>query len=223
MFRRSTWPGYWILPQPAQARLQRNSGSKHQHQRVAVFGWPLRLLPEHVAGDGPHLRKRYGHKGEVLFAFTIPDVIVSKKCAARQERSLDTIQQIYQGTSALRRCRSSRLRRAGLPEAAGISVGALYRFFPDKQEIIDAIAVRHMEEFRGRLQRLLVKVAAGQGAGSFWAGWWMPTWRFWTNGRTSRAIALGPARERRRRESQQMAPGAGPAGWCGCSWWSGWG
>ena len=31
---------------------------------------------------------------------------------------------------------------------AGVSIGALYRFFPDKQAIIDAVAVRHVGQFR---------------------------------------------------------------------------
>ena len=35
---------------------------------------------------------------------------------------------------------------------AGLSIGALYRFFPDKQTIIDAIAVRHVEQFRASLE-----------------------------------------------------------------------
>ena len=35
---------------------------------------------------------------------------------------------------------------------AGLSIGALYRFFPDKQTIIDAIAVRHVEQFRASLK-----------------------------------------------------------------------
>ena len=81
-----------------------------------------------------------------------------------QERSLDTIQQIYQGTSALlAEMPLEQITTSRIAEAAGISVGALYRFFPDKQEIIDAIAVRHMEEFRGRLQRLLVKSLLAKG------------------------------------------------------------
>lgn len=37
---------------------------------------------------------------------------------------------------------------AQIASAAGLSVGALYRFFPDKQAIVDAIAVRHMERFQ---------------------------------------------------------------------------
>jgi len=46
--------------------------------------------------------------------------------------------------------------------AAGLSIGALYRFFPDKQTIIDAIAVRHVEQFRASLVGTVVKLVAGQ-------------------------------------------------------------
>ena len=35
---------------------------------------------------------------------------------------------------------------------ADLSVGALYRFFPDKQSVIDAVAVRHVGNFRSLLQ-----------------------------------------------------------------------
>ena len=46
---------------------------------------------------------------------------------------------------------------------AGISVGALYRFFPDKQAIVDAIAVRRVEEFRVELEaRMAEKEARNQ-------------------------------------------------------------
>jgi AcrR family transcriptional regulator len=41
---------------------------------------------------------------------------------------------------------------------AGLSVGALYRFFPDRQTIIDAIAVRHVEQFRASLETSVMKV-----------------------------------------------------------------
>ncbi len=38
-----------------------------------------------------------------------------------------------------------------------MSIGALYRFFPDKQSIIDAIAVRHIEAFRDWLEDTVMK------------------------------------------------------------------
>ena len=40
---------------------------------------------------------------------------------------------------------------AQIAHEAGLSVGSLYRFFPDKQAIVDAIAVRHMEFFQERM------------------------------------------------------------------------
>lgn len=39
---------------------------------------------------------------------------------------------------------------------AGLSIGALYRFFPDKQNIIDAVAVRHVERFRASLETTVI-------------------------------------------------------------------
>jgi AcrR family transcriptional regulator len=41
---------------------------------------------------------------------------------------------------------------------AGLSIGALYRFFPDKQTIVDAIAVRHVEQFRSSLEETVMTV-----------------------------------------------------------------
>ena len=49
--------------------------------------------------------------------------------------------------------RSSRSPPAGLPQQAGISVGALYRFYSDRQEIFDAIAVRELDAFRAEIER----------------------------------------------------------------------
>jgi len=40
------------------------------------------------------------------------------------------------------------LTTALIAQEAGMSVGGLYRFFPDKQAIVDAIALRHMEAFQ---------------------------------------------------------------------------
>jgi AcrR family transcriptional regulator len=40
---------------------------------------------------------------------------------------------------------------------AGLSIGALYRFFPDKQTIIDGIAVRHVGQFRTSLEAKIVQ------------------------------------------------------------------
>ncbi len=65
-----------------------------------------------------------------------------------QERSHETVHRVLDA--------ASRLLENTAPEAittnriaaeAGVSVGGLYRFFPDKQSIIDEIAVRRQKEF----------------------------------------------------------------------------
>ena len=45
---------------------------------------------------------------------------------------------------------------------ADLSVGALYRFFPDKQSVIDAVAVRHVESFRSLLQLTVMPFVESQ-------------------------------------------------------------
>lgn len=71
-----------------------------------------------------------------------------------QERSNETVQHIFQAASALLvRMPLEQITTSRIAEEAGVSIGALYRFFPDKQAIIDAIAVRHVEEFKAALQR----------------------------------------------------------------------
>ena len=70
-----------------------------------------------------------------------------------QERSNDTVQQILAATSALLEQKPlQELTTSRIAVEAGISIGGLYRFFPDKQAILDAIAVRAMEEFQAGLE-----------------------------------------------------------------------
>ena len=52
-----------------------------------------------------------------------------------------------------------------IAEEAGLSIGALYRFFPDKQSIIDAIAVRHVESFKAEVEPKLLKLVIRDVAG----------------------------------------------------------
>ncbi len=80
--------------------------------------------------------------------------IVSTAPASRrtplQPRSVQTIQRVVDAASALlSRTPLEDVTTTRIAAEAGISIGALYRFFPDKQMIIDAVAVRHVERFRG--------------------------------------------------------------------------
>jgi AcrR family transcriptional regulator len=70
-----------------------------------------------------------------------------------QERSAETVQKINEATSRLlaRGVAPDAMTTAQIAAEAGVSVGALYRFFPDKQAIVDALAVRRVEEFQTAL------------------------------------------------------------------------
>jgi AcrR family transcriptional regulator len=67
-----------------------------------------------------------------------------------QERSQETVQRVLAATATLlgRGIAVESLTTAQIATEAGMSVGGLYRFFRDKQAIVDAIAVRHMELFQ---------------------------------------------------------------------------
>lgn len=70
-----------------------------------------------------------------------------------QERSQETVARALAATAALlaRGVSVESLTTAQIAQEASMSVGGLYRFFPDKQAIVDAIAVRHMEQFQERM------------------------------------------------------------------------
>lgn len=75
-----------------------------------------------------------------------------------QERSQETVGRIQAGAARLlaRGTAAHSLTTAQIAAEAGLSVGALYRFFPDKQAIIDAIALSHLEAFQDELAGLLL-------------------------------------------------------------------
>ncbi len=73
-----------------------------------------------------------------------------------QNRSSETVQAILDATAALLvRVPFEQITTSRIAEEARISVGALYRFFSDKQEIFDAIAVQELERFRAMVESTL--------------------------------------------------------------------
>jgi AcrR family transcriptional regulator len=77
----------------------------------------------------------------------------SSRRAPVQGRSQETVQRVLAATGVLlgRGVAVEALTTAQIANEAGLSVGALYRFYPDKQAIVDAIALRHMELFQQEL------------------------------------------------------------------------
>lgn len=70
-----------------------------------------------------------------------------------QERSTETVQQILRAASELLATEPlDQITTSRVAHAAGVSVGGLYRFFPDKQSIVDAIALKHVDDLRAMLE-----------------------------------------------------------------------
>ncbi|MGJ5816641.1 TetR family transcriptional regulator [Paludibaculum fermentans] len=83
-----------------------------------------------------------------------------------QERSTDTVNHILSSASALlTKVPLEEITTSRIAAEAGISIGGLYRFFPDKQTILDAIAVRHMDDFRASLVGAVAKSVLSDGPG----------------------------------------------------------
>ena len=75
-----------------------------------------------------------------------------------QGRSEHTVQKILDGASSLLgKMPLEEVTTTRIATEAGLSVGALYRFFPDKQSIVDAIAVQHVEQFRHSLEQTVMR------------------------------------------------------------------
>ncbi|MGA9565550.1 MAG: TetR/AcrR family transcriptional regulator [Candidatus Korobacteraceae bacterium] len=70
-----------------------------------------------------------------------------------QSRSQQTVQRVLDAASALlSQMPLGDLTTTRIASEAGLSIGALYRFFPDKQTVVDAIAVQHIERFKTELE-----------------------------------------------------------------------
>lgn len=74
--------------------------------------------------------------------------------APLQARSSKTVEDILDAASSLLgRVPFDEITTSRVADEAGISVGALYRFYSDRQEIFDAIAVRELDAFRQEIEQ----------------------------------------------------------------------
>src|ERR1017187_343270 len=82
--------------------------------------------------------------------------ITANRRTPLQARSKKTVEEILDAAASLL-CTIpfEEITTSRLAEQAGISVGALYRFYSDKQEIFDAIAVRELDAFRVEIERVV--------------------------------------------------------------------
>jgi len=73
-----------------------------------------------------------------------------------QERSSETVNAILDAAaSLLERMPIEQLTTSRIAAEAGVSIGGLYRFYADKQQIFDALALRGLEAFRLEMGDLL--------------------------------------------------------------------
>lgn len=81
-----------------------------------------------------------------------------------QERSHETVQRIFDAASRLLvRAPVEEITTSRIAQEADISVGALYRFFPGKQAILDGLAVKHLEEFKTSAETRLTGINMDDG------------------------------------------------------------
>jgi len=89
----------------------------------------------------------------------LPSVVTAaSRRAPVQSRSQQTVRRVLDAASLLlRQLPLEHLTTTRIATEAGLSIGALYRFFPDKQSIVDAIAVWHVEQFKSELESTVLR------------------------------------------------------------------
>src|SRR5664279_1800717 len=86
-------------------------------------------------------------------------VATSSRRSPVQFRSQKTVQRVLDAASSLLgQMPLEDVTTTTIALEAGLSLGALYRFFPDKQTIIDATAARHVEQFKASLEDSVMRV-----------------------------------------------------------------
>ena len=81
------------------------------------------------------------------------NVITPPRRVPTQRRSQETVQRILDGAeSALARIPLEFVTSTRIAREAGMSVCALYRFFPNKQAVLDALAAQHLKRIRELLE-----------------------------------------------------------------------
>jgi AcrR family transcriptional regulator len=80
----------------------------------------------------------------------------SRHRAPKQERSRQTVEAVLEGVQrVLQRYGAGAITTNRVAEAAGVSIGSLYQYFPDKQAIFLALHDRHVDEVRHLMERTM--------------------------------------------------------------------
>ena len=83
---------------------------------------------------------------------------VSPRKAPRQSRSLGTVKAILDATARILVERGfAAVTTNAVAERAGVSVGSLYQYFPNKDALVTALHAHHGEQMMAVIQRVLTK------------------------------------------------------------------
>jgi AcrR family transcriptional regulator len=83
----------------------------------------------------------------------------------RQARSRERLQRMLDAADDLLSADGAEaLTTTRVAEAAGVSVGSLYQYLPDKGAIVEALARRYLTEFEGLMDRMLEEARANPAA-----------------------------------------------------------
>jgi AcrR family transcriptional regulator len=79
----------------------------------------------------------------------------------RQTRSRETVDAVLEAVPrVLKRHGARAITTNRIAEAAGVSIGSLYQYFPDKRAIFTALHDRHVDDVRHVLERTMVDCAS---------------------------------------------------------------
>lgn len=92
----------------------------------------------------------------------ISDEEAGVRRAPRQERSRQTVEAVLDAVErVLKRDGVEAITTNRIAEAAGVSIGSVYQYFPDKQSIFTALHQRHVEQVSAIIERVVATHAAG--------------------------------------------------------------
>jgi AcrR family transcriptional regulator len=122
----------------------------------------------------PHLLPVKGMTSKVMAATDgpeRPEGTGKRRLKPTQERSRARLATIMSSAEALIAAHGSdRMRMADVAESAGISIGSLYQYFPDKSAIIHALALRYNEASRACISGALKDASNVTGLRTAFAG-----------------------------------------------------
>ncbi|MFT3928598.1 MAG: TetR/AcrR family transcriptional regulator [Myxococcales bacterium] len=87
--------------------------------------------------------------------------------APRQQRSRQTVEAVLDAVErVLKREGADAITTNRIAEAAGVSIGSVYQYFPDKRSIFTALHQRHVEQVSQAIERTVAEHASTFGSGA---------------------------------------------------------